>query len=32
MITKGNRVIRVESPSNTRGDSEIEVRGESIQG
>jgi len=30
-MTKGDQVIEVESPSNTRDDSEVEVRGESTQ-
>ena len=32
MMTKMDEVIKVESPSNTRDDSEIEVRGKSTQG
>jgi len=31
-MTKMDEVIKVESPSNTRDDSEIEVRGKSTQG
>jgi len=32
VMTKDNRVTEVESPSNTRDDSEVEVRGKSTQG
>ena len=30
-MIKGDQVVEVESPSNTRDDSEVEVRGESTQ-